>query len=100
MISAVQHKLLTKASRITAATSSGCPIRLSGSLFLCLGPAGRQFPLAHFNRDLFVYAPMAEAPKARMGVSFLIGPGGKASEVTIEDLDEYGMGRLTRVITK
>ena len=59
-----------------------------GSLFLCLGPAGRQFPLAHFNRDLFVYAPMAEAPKARVGVSFLIGPGGKASEVTIEDLDE------------
>jgi CubicO group peptidase (beta-lactamase class C family) len=71
-----------------------------GSLLLHLGPAGRQFPLAHFNRDVFVYAPMTEAPKARMGVSFLIGPGGKASEVTIEDLDEYGMGRLTRVITK
>jgi hypothetical protein len=40
------------------------------------------------------------APKARMGVSFLIGPDGKASEVTIEDLNEYGIGRLTRVITK
>jgi CubicO group peptidase (beta-lactamase class C family) len=71
-----------------------------GSLFLQLGPAGRKFPLAHFNRDVFVYTPMAEAPKARMGVSFLIGPDGKASEVTIEDLNEYGMGRLTRVITK
>ena len=71
-----------------------------GSLFLQLGPAGRQFPLAHFNRDVFVYTPMAEAPKARMGVSFLVGPDGKASEVTIEDLNEYGMGRLTRVITK
>jgi len=71
-----------------------------GSLFLQLGPAGRKFPMAHFNRDVFVYTPMAEAPKARMGVSFLIGPDGKASEVTIEDLNEYGMGRLTRVITK
>ena len=69
---------------------------LGGSLFLQLGPAGRKFPLAHFNRDVFVYTPMAEAPKARMGVRFLVGPDGKASEVTIEDLNEYGMGRLTR----
>jgi CubicO group peptidase (beta-lactamase class C family) len=71
-----------------------------GSLFLQLGPAGRKFPLAHFNRDVFVYTPMVEAPKARMGVSFLVGPDGKASEVTIEDLNEYGMGRLTRVVAK
>ena len=71
-----------------------------GSLFVQLGPVGRKFPLAHFNRDVFVYSPMAEAPKARMGVNFLIGTDGKASEVTIEDLNEYGMGRLTRVITK
>jgi hypothetical protein len=32
-----------------------------------------------------------------MGVSFLIGPHSKASEVTVEDLNEYGLGRLTRV---
>lgn len=68
-----------------------------GSLFLHVGPAGKRFPLAHFNRDVFVYTPMAEAPKARSGVTFLIGPDGKASEVTIEDLNEYGLGRLTRV---
>jgi CubicO group peptidase (beta-lactamase class C family) len=68
-----------------------------GSLFLHVGPADRRFPLAHFNRDVFVYTPMAEAPKARSGVSFLIGPDGKASEVTVEDLNEYGLGRLTRV---
>ena len=49
---------------------------------------------------MFVYNPVAEAPKARIGVSFLIGPDGKAAEVTIEDLNEYGMGRLTRVGTK
>ena len=68
-----------------------------GSPYLHLGPAGRRFPLTHFNRDVFVYTPMAEAPKARMGVSFLIGPDGRASEVTIEDLNEYGLGRLARV---
>ncbi|MBY0317164.1 MAG: serine hydrolase [Reyranella sp.] len=68
-----------------------------GALYLHLGPAGRRFPLNPFNRDVFTYTPMSEAPKARMGVSFLIGPDGKASEVTIEDLNDYGMGRLTRM---
>jgi hypothetical protein len=67
-----------------------------GSFFLHLGPAGRRFPLTHFNRDVFVYSPMVEAPKASWGVSFLIGPDGKATEVTIEDLNEYGRRRLTR----
>jgi CubicO group peptidase (beta-lactamase class C family) len=67
-----------------------------GSLFLVLGPAGRRFPVTHFNRDVFVYSPMQEAPKARLGVSFLVGPDGKATEVTIEDLNEYGLGRLKR----
>ena len=71
-----------------------------GSLFLHLGPASKRFPLEHFNRDVFTYAPMAEAPKAQMGVSFLVGADGKASEVTIEDLNENGMGRLTRAIMK
>lgn len=69
----------------------------SGSLFLHLGPADKRFPLAHFNRDLFTYTPFAEAPDARMGVNFLVGPDGEASEVTIEDLDGDGLGRLARV---
>lgn len=68
-----------------------------GSLYLHLGPAGKRFPLTPFNRDVFVYTPMSEAPKARSGVSFLIGPDGKAREVIVEDLNEYGLGRLTRV---
>lgn len=68
-----------------------------GSLILHLGPAGKRFPLAHFNRDLFTYAPAAETPNARSGVNFLVGPDGKASEVTIEDLNGDGLGRLARV---
>ena len=71
-----------------------------GSLFLHLGPAGRRFPLTPFNRDLFVYSPYAEAPTSRMGVSFTIGPDGKAREVTVEDLNDDGLGRLTRVTPK
>ena len=67
-----------------------------GGLFLHLGPAGRRFPLTHFNRDVFTYNPMAEAPRARVGVSFLIGPDGRAAELVIEDLNDQGLGRLTR----
>ncbi len=70
-----------------------------GALYLHLGPAGRRFLLSHFDRDVFTYTPMSEAPKARSGVSFLIGPDGKASEVTIEDLNDYGLGRLVRLPT-
>jgi hypothetical protein len=72
-----------------------------GGLFLVLGPSGnRRFPLTPFNRDLFVYSPAAEAPQARMGVTFVIGADGKASAVTIEDLNEYGSGTLGRVASK
>jgi uncharacterized protein DUF3471 len=71
-----------------------------GSLFLHLGPAGKRFPLNHFNRDLFAYAPFAEMPTAPMGVNFLIGPDGKASEITVEDLNEEGLGTLKRVSAK
>ncbi|MCA0249971.1 MAG: serine hydrolase [Proteobacteria bacterium] len=71
-------------------------VESGGALYLLLGPAGKRFPLTHFNRDVFVYSPMQEAPKARIGVSFLIGPDGKAAQVTIEDLDEYGLGTLKR----
>ncbi|MBS0524385.1 MAG: beta-lactamase family protein [Proteobacteria bacterium] len=72
-----------------------------GGLFLILGPSGnRRFPLTPFNRDLFVYSPFAETPQARIGVTFLIGPDGKASAVTIEDLNEYGLGTLARVGTR
>ncbi|HEY2873724.1 MAG TPA: serine hydrolase [Reyranella sp.] len=70
----------------------------SGGLFLVLGPSGnRRFPLTPFNRDLFVYSPAQEQPQSHMGVTFLIGADGKAGAVTIEDLNDYGLGTLARV---
>ena len=71
-----------------------------GALYIHLGPAGKRFPLTRFNRDLFVYVPYAELPQLRAGVTFLVGPDGRASEVTIENLNDDGLGRLTRVGTK
>lgn len=69
-----------------------------GGLVLKLGPGGvSQFPLKHFDRDLFVYRPFDEMPDMRVAATFQIGPDGSAVEITLEDLDNLGMGTLKRV---
>jgi hypothetical protein len=66
-----------------------------GGLFLVLGPsAPRATGACRSPSDLFVYSPAQEQRQARVGVTFLIGPDGKASAVTIEDLNDYGLGTL------
>ena len=67
-------------------------------LVLEVGPDGaRSYPLRHFDRDLFLTFPDAEMPDRPSGVSFAIGPDGKASALTIEFLDENNLGTLRRV---
>lgn len=69
-----------------------------GALRLKLGPNGaKSFPLKHFDRDLFIFYPSDEMPDTPSAVTFLVGPDGKASQVTIEDLNDLGQGTLTRV---
>jgi CubicO group peptidase (beta-lactamase class C family) len=66
-----------------------------GGLQIRLGPDGKAaFPLSHFDRDLFTYHPYAEMPTMPFAVSFAIGPDQKATDVTIENLNE--LGPLTR----
>jgi len=69
-----------------------------GTLEISLGPDGAlTLPLTHFDRDLFTYIPYEEMPETPAAVTFRIGPDGKAQDVTLEDLDDLGMGTLTRV---
>lgn len=66
-------------------------------LELRLGPDGaRTFPLVHFDRDLFLQHPAEEMPDLLSAVTFRIGPDGRASHVTIESLDDLGMGTFAR----
>jgi CubicO group peptidase (beta-lactamase class C family) len=68
-----------------------------GGLEIRLGPGGKAaFPLSHFDRDLFTYRPSPETPTMPFAVSFAVGPDQKATQVTIEDLNELGLGVLTR----
>ncbi len=68
-----------------------------GTLWLALGPKQQaEFPLRPFDRDLFVYSPSAEIPDALAAVTFRIGPDQTADQMTIEDLDDDGLGVLAR----
>lgn len=68
-----------------------------GGLEIRLGPDGKAaFPLSHFDRDLFTYRPDATMPTMPSAMSFAIGPNQKATQVTIEALNELGLGVLTR----
>ncbi|WP_029354135.1 serine hydrolase [Bosea sp. 117] len=83
------------------ATGGGAVASAGGggaALELRLGPDGKaRFPLTHFARDVFTYRPAPEMPELPVGVSFAIGPDGRAASVTIEDLDGFGLGTLERV---
>lgn len=73
-------------------------VERQGALWLTLGPRQQtEFPLRHFDRDMFVYSPAAEIPDAFAAVTFRLGPDQIADQVTIEDLDDLGLGVLTRV---
>ena len=65
-------------------------------LILHLGPAGRRYPLKHFNRDVFLYTALAESPAWPSSITFTIGPDGKASKITIDDFNADGLGVLAR----
>lgn len=68
-----------------------------GALEIRLGPEGKAvFQLSHFDRDLFTYRPYAEMPTMPFVMSFAIGPDEKATQVTIDDLNELGLGVLKR----
>jgi CubicO group peptidase (beta-lactamase class C family) len=69
-----------------------------GTLKLRMGPDEKaRFELKHFDRDLFTYSPAEEMPDMPFAVTFEIGPDQKASQVTIEDINDDGQGVLTRV---
>lgn len=73
-------------------------LKAGDDLVLKVGPAGaRAYSLTHFDGDLFVTFPDAETPDRPSGVSFVVGPDGKAAAMTIGFLDDNHLGTLQRV---
>jgi CubicO group peptidase (beta-lactamase class C family) len=69
-------------------------VEQGGGLTLRLGPQPMPFPLRHFDRDIFT---QEVAPAPPTGVSFSVGPDGRAQSVMLELFDENGQGTFTRV---
>lgn len=66
------------------------------SLVMRLGPADMEFPLEHFDRDVFTYVPPGENGGVASAVTFTIGADGSASSVVLENLELTGAGTFTR----
>ena len=65
-------------------------------LVMRIGPAPLEFPLQHYDRDTFSWAPIGENASGRSGLTFTIGPEGIATAFTDEYLTKLGPGTLSR----
>jgi CubicO group peptidase (beta-lactamase class C family) len=72
-------------------------VQTGGGLALRIGPKPFEAPLAHYERDTFSWQPPGENASVRSGLTFAMGPDGRASAFTDEYLRFGGAGTLTRV---
>jgi CubicO group peptidase (beta-lactamase class C family) len=67
-----------------------------GRLAMVMGPDKTAFPLTHYDRDTFTYEPAGENAGGASGVTFTLRPDGKASAVTVENLNVDADGVFRR----
>jgi CubicO group peptidase (beta-lactamase class C family) len=67
-----------------------------GRLAMRLGPEPVTLELTHWDGDTFSYQPVGENALGISAVTFTMGPDGRATSVTVEDLDDEGLGTFTR----
>src|SRR6059058_1781066 len=68
-----------------------------GGLAIVEGPSNKTFPLQHYDRDTFTYETAGENAVGRSGITFTIGPDGRATRVVVENLNVRGEGAFKRV---
>ena len=73
-------------------------IRRGDDLVLKLGPAGTEYPLRHWDGNAFIFRPSSEnAPEGSISLATFKAPrNARFRELTIEYLDEAGMGTFRR----
>src|SRR5881296_2804587 len=71
-------------------------VEKDGGLAIVQGPKNQTFPMKHYNRDTFTYETEGENAVGRSGVTFTIGPDGKAAQVVVENLNVRGEGTFKR----
>ncbi|MCU7820380.1 serine hydrolase [Kitasatospora sp. DSM 101779] len=68
----------------------------NGRLVMSLGPENLQFPLQHYDGDVFSFQTRGENAVGLSGVTFTVGADGQASTVVVEQFDHDGLGTFTR----
>jgi len=71
-------------------------VEREGRLAIVQGPKGMMFPMTHYDRDTFTYQPAGENAAGPSGITFTIGPDGKATQVVVEHLNARGEGTFAR----
>jgi CubicO group peptidase (beta-lactamase class C family) len=72
-------------------------VEKNGELAIVQGPKNKTFPMQHYHRDTFTYETEGENAVGRSGITFTIGPDGKANQVVVETLNVRGEGIFKRV---
>src|SRR6266571_2742786 len=72
-------------------------IEKDAGLAIVQGPKNKTFPMKHYDRDTFTYETEDENAVGRSGITFTIGPDGKATQVVVENLNVRGEGTFKRV---
>jgi CubicO group peptidase (beta-lactamase class C family) len=71
-------------------------IEKGDGLAIVEGPKNKTFPMKHYDRDTFTYETEGENAFGRSGVTFTVGPDGKATQVLVENLNARGEGVFKR----
>jgi CubicO group peptidase (beta-lactamase class C family) len=72
-------------------------VEKDGGLAIVEGPKKLIFPMKHYDRDRFTYDTTGENAVGKSGVTFFIGPDGRATHVVVENLNAHGGGTFKRV---
>jgi hypothetical protein len=67
-------------------------IEKEGGLAIVQGPKKMTFPMTHWDRDTFTYVTQGESSLGTAGITFTMGPDGKARRVLVENLNIRGEG--------
>ncbi len=71
-------------------------IEKDGGLAIVEGPKNKAFLMRHYDRDTYTYETEGENAVGRSGVTFTIGPDGRANQVVVENLNVRGEGTFKR----
>jgi CubicO group peptidase (beta-lactamase class C family) len=72
-------------------------VEKDGALAIVQGSKNKPFPMEHYDRDIFTYQTEEENAVGRSGITFTIGPDGKATQVVVENLNVHGEGTFKRI---